>query len=62
VEQGREREGGWPMGHPVGWGLAHGGEGGYDRWSPGKENEKEEKKTEIKSNLKLVIEIYSNLI
>jgi hypothetical protein len=26
-EQGRGRKGGWPMGHPAGWGLASSGEG-----------------------------------
>jgi hypothetical protein len=41
---------------------AGGGEGGYDSWARTRENEKEEEKTKIKSNLKLAIEIYSNLI
>jgi hypothetical protein len=57
-EQGRGRKGGWLVGRPVGWGLAGGGEGGYDRWAQAGENGKEEKKTEIKSNLKLAIKIY----
>jgi hypothetical protein len=30
-EQGRERKGGWSVGHPEGRGPAGGGEGGYDR-------------------------------
>jgi hypothetical protein len=38
---------------------AGGGEGGYNRWAQTREMEK---KTEIKSNLKLAIEIYSKLI
>jgi hypothetical protein len=61
-EQRRGRKGSWPMGRPVGWGLAGGGEGGYDRWARARENGKEEKKTKINSNLKLAIETYSNLI
>jgi hypothetical protein len=52
-EQGKGRKGGWPVGHPAGWGPASGGEGGYDRWVQAGEIEKEEKKTEIKSNLKI---------
>jgi hypothetical protein len=59
---GERETGGWPVGRPVGWGPAGGGEGGYDRWARARENEKEEKKTEIKSNLKLAFKIYSNLI
>jgi hypothetical protein len=62
VKHGRERKGGWPVGRPAGWGPTSGEEGGYDRWARAGENEKEEKKTEIKSNLKLAIKIYSNLI
>jgi hypothetical protein len=27
------RKGGWPVGRPMGCGLAGGGEGGYDRWA-----------------------------
>jgi hypothetical protein len=50
------------VGRPAGWGPASGGEGGNDRWARAGENEKEEKKMEIKSNLKLAIKIYSNLI
>jgi hypothetical protein len=50
------------MGRPVGRGPVGGGEGGYDKWARAGENEKVEKKIEIKSNLKLEIEIYSNLI
>jgi hypothetical protein len=46
----------------VGWGPAGGGEGGYDRWARAGEMEKKKKKMEIKSNLKLAIKIYSNLI
>jgi hypothetical protein len=46
----------------MGWTPAGSGEGGYDRWAWAGENENEEKKTEIKSNLKLAIKIYSNLI
>jgi hypothetical protein len=50
------------VGRLVGWGPAGGGEGGYDRWARAGENGEDEKKTEIKSNLKLAIEIYSILI
>jgi hypothetical protein len=48
-EQRRGRKGACPVGCPVGWGLAGGGEGGYDRWARARENGKEEKKTEINS-------------
>jgi hypothetical protein len=46
----------------VKWGPAGGGKGGYDRWAQTGEHEKEEKKTENRSNLKLAIEMYSKLI
>jgi hypothetical protein len=68
------RRGGWPVGHPVGWGLAGGrmgmigGMGPSWRWEggmtggaePGKE--KKGKENRINSNLKLTLQIYSNLI
>jgi hypothetical protein len=59
---GGQRSGSWPVGRPAGRGPADSGEGGYDRCTRAGENETEEKKIETKSNLKLEIEIYSNLI
>jgi hypothetical protein len=46
-EQGRGRKGGWPVGHPVGWGPAGGGEGGYDRWAWAGEMEKKKRKWKL---------------
>jgi hypothetical protein len=57
-EKGESR-GGWLVGQPAGWGPADSGgmTGGPE---PGKE--KKEKENRINSNLKLTLQIYSNLI
>jgi hypothetical protein len=45
----------------MGWGPADGGKGGYDRWARAGKR-KERKENGFNSNLKLIFQIYSNLI
>jgi hypothetical protein len=49
------------VGQPAWWGPAGGGKGGYDRWAQA-EKRKEKKENGFNSNLKLIFQIYSNLI
>jgi hypothetical protein len=47
-EQGSGRKGGWPVGHPVEWSPAGGGDGDYDRWArPGKWKRRKENGNQI---------------
>jgi hypothetical protein len=45
-----ESGGRWPVGRPAGWGLADGGEGGYDRWARARKRKQRKKERERKHN------------